>query len=222
MQQVCSLSLVFLHAHLGLVSPVALARGYAMGYVHAGSSNFSRPAYSRHARSRFPEVSHYQVRNYVRSYASYLNINSNDNNTATAYNTRVERIEKRVDQAGRERGWRLWLRSFVPTGRHAYRATWWTEVRFLRHEPVGSLTRCHAGFRRRRHRKYNAPSMPSIPGLDAWARCFPGLVRHLRQYRRPEVYANQTVLIVGAFVSPPSEIVFSRLCADGWRLGEWV
>ncbi|KAN0086218.1 hypothetical protein V8E55_007352 [Tylopilus felleus] len=132
------------------------------------------------------EVSHYQVRNYVRSYASYLNINSNDNNTATAYNTRVERIEKRVDQAGRERGWRLWLRSFVPTGRHAYRATWWTEDFDAVVIAVG---------------KYNAPSMPSIPGLDAWARCFPGLVRHSRQYRRPEVYANQTVLIVGASVS---------------------
>ncbi|KAF9229990.1 hypothetical protein BU15DRAFT_69582, partial [Melanogaster broomeanus] len=49
--------------------------------------------------------------------------------------------------------------------------------------------------------RYNAPVMPSIPGLDGWVRRFPGLVRHSRQYRRPEAYANQTVLIVGASVS---------------------
>ena len=76
-------------------------------------------------------MSHYQVRNYVRSYASYLNINSNDDNPATAYNTRVEHVEKRINQAGQEQGWRLWLRSLEPTPSNTYRATWWTEVRSL-------------------------------------------------------------------------------------------
>ena len=42
--------------------------------------------------------------------------------------------------------------------------------------------------------------MPSIPGLDEWARRFPSLISHSRQYRRPEAYANQTVLVVGASV----------------------
>ncbi|KAG8215013.1 hypothetical protein J3R82DRAFT_8419 [Butyriboletus roseoflavus] len=51
---------------------------------------------------RTPELSHYQLRNYVRSYASYLNINSNDENPATAYNIRVERIEK-ANQSSRAR-----------------------------------------------------------------------------------------------------------------------
>ena len=77
-----------------------------------------------------PELPHYQVRNYVRSYASYLNINSNDENPATAYNTRVEHVEKRINQVGEEQGWRLWLRSLEPTQRNTYRATWWTEVLF--------------------------------------------------------------------------------------------
>ena len=44
---------------------------------------------------------------------------------------------------------------------------------------------------------------------------FPDLVRHSRQYRRPEEYVNQTVLIVGAsvrhllesFLSPANEEV---------------
>ena len=41
-----------------------------------------------------PELTHRQLRNYIRSYASYLNINSNDENPVAAYNTRVERVEK--------------------------------------------------------------------------------------------------------------------------------
>ena len=47
--------------------------------------------------------------------------------------------------------------------------------------------------------------MPSIPGLEEWVRRFPDLVRHSRQYRRPEAYANQTVLIVGASVGHSPE-----------------
>ncbi|KAI9573780.1 hypothetical protein HD554DRAFT_2201978 [Boletus coccyginus] len=129
------------------------------------------------------ELSHYQVRNYVRSYASYLNINSNDENPETAYNTRVEHIEKRINQAGEEQGWRLWLRSLEPTRQNTHRATWWTEYFDAVVVAVG---------------RYNAPSMPAIPGLEEWVRMFPDLVRHSRQYRRPEAYANQSVLIVGA------------------------
>ncbi|KAI9573778.1 hypothetical protein HD554DRAFT_2166551 [Boletus coccyginus] len=132
------------------------------------------------------ELSHYQVRNYVRSYASYLNINSNDENSATAYNTRVEHVEKRINKVGQEQGWRLWLRSLEPTQRNTYRATWWTEDFDAVVVAVG---------------RYNAPSMPTIPGLEEWVRMFPDLVRHSRQYRRPEAYTNQTVLIVGASVS---------------------
>ena len=51
--------------------------------------------------------------------------------------------------------------------------------------------------------KYNAPLMPSITGLEEWVRRFPDLVRHSRQYRLPEAYENQTVLIVGASVWHP-------------------
>ncbi|KAH0836316.1 hypothetical protein J3R83DRAFT_7865 [Lanmaoa asiatica] len=132
------------------------------------------------------ELSHYQIRNYVRSYASYLNINSNDENPATAYNTRAERIEKRINQAGQEQGWRLWLKSLEPTRRNTYRATWWIE-------DFDAVVVASG--------RYNAPSMPSIPGLEQWVQRFPDLLRHSRQYRRPEAYANQTVLIVGASVS---------------------
>ena len=45
--------------------------------------------------------------------------------------------------------------------------------------------------------------MPSIPGLKEWVQRLPNLVRHSRQYRRAEAYADQTVLIVGASVRHP-------------------
>lgn len=48
--------------------------------------------------------------------------------------------------------------------------------------------------------RYNAPNIPNISGLKTWAEHFPGKISHSRQYRRPEVYANHTVLIVGAAV----------------------
>ena len=67
-----------------LVSPTALAYGYKIGSLQT------------------PELSHYQVRNYVRWYVSYLSINSNDENPAA--------------QAGQKR-------SFELTPRNKYRAT---------------------------------------------------------------------------------------------------
>ena len=67
-----------------------------------------------------PELTHRQLRNYIQSYASYLNINSNDENSVAAYNTRVERVEKRINEVGQEQGWRLWLRSLEPTERNTY------------------------------------------------------------------------------------------------------
>ncbi|KAN0088857.1 hypothetical protein V8E55_005914 [Tylopilus felleus] len=132
------------------------------------------------------ELSHYQVRNYVRSYASYLNINSNDQNPTVSYNTRVELVEKRINEAGQEQGWRLWLRSLEPTQNSTYRATWWTEDFDAVVVAVG---------------RFNAPFMPSISGLEEWVRRYPDLIRHSRQYRRPDEYTNQTVLIVGASAS---------------------
>ena len=47
---------------------------------------------------------------------------------------------------------------------------------------------------------FNAPSMPSIPGLKEWVERFPELILHSSQFRQAEAYANQTVLIIGASV----------------------
>jgi len=48
--------------------------------------------------------------------------------------------------------------------------------------------------------RYNAANVPNIAGIKEWADRFPGRIIHAREYRRPEVFANETVLIVGAAV----------------------
>ena len=63
--------------------------------------------------------------------------------------------------------------------------------------------------------------MPSIPGLEEWVQKFPGLVHYSKQYRRPEAYANQSVLIVGAICEATNRfrltltIEWSRLVGQG-------
>jgi cation diffusion facilitator CzcD-associated flavoprotein CzcO len=42
--------------------------------------------------------------------------------------------------------------------------------------------------------------MPNIEGLSEWTKRFPDRIFHSRQYRRPEPFSNQTVLVVGAQV----------------------
>lgn len=49
--------------------------------------------------------------------------------------------------------------------------------------------------------RYNAPNIPDIPGLAAWAEQFPDQILHSRQYRHPEPFENKTVMIIGAGTS---------------------
>jgi hypothetical protein len=55
--------------------------------------------------------------------------------------------------------------------------------------------------------------MPNIEGLAEWAKRFPDRISHSRQYRRPEPFSNQTVLVVGAAVRVISyyEFLFADL-----------
>jgi len=68
------------------------------------------------------------MRNYLRSFASFHGINSNDDNFNISYHTRAEHVEKHVANDGQERGWILTLKKFVKTGPNSSKATWWTEV----------------------------------------------------------------------------------------------
>ncbi|KAF5388992.1 hypothetical protein D9757_005129 [Collybiopsis confluens] len=128
------------------------------------------------------------VQRYIRSYASYLGINSNDDNPDISYNTRVERVDKRYTQDGEEAGWTLILRQVTQTGSNSCKIRWWTE-------DFDAVVVASG--------RYGAPNIPRIQGIQQWANIQPNLLIHSRQYRRPEAFANQSVLVIGGSVSGP-------------------
>ncbi|KAJ7449225.1 hypothetical protein FB451DRAFT_1287859 [Mycena latifolia] len=123
---------------------------------------------------------------YLRAFASFHGVNSNDANPDIAYNTRVELVQKRYDEAGREYGWTLTLKRLERTGTGSSKATWWTED----FDAIVVATG-----------RYNAPNIPSISGLKDWALRFPQSIIHSRQYRHPQPFQNETVLVVGGATS---------------------
>ncbi|KAJ7248815.1 FAD/NAD(P)-binding domain-containing protein [Mycena rebaudengoi] len=129
---------------------------------------------------------HRKLSRYLRSFASLHGANSNDQNTNVSYNTRVELVERRHDSVGRAHGWTLTLKRFEQTGPRSSKATWWTED----FDAIVVATG-----------RYNAPNIPPIPGLQEWDRKFPGTVTHSRQYRRPQPFSDETILVVGAATS---------------------
>ncbi|KII86697.1 hypothetical protein PLICRDRAFT_55612 [Plicaturopsis crispa FD-325 SS-3] len=132
------------------------------------------------------ELPHQKLQAYLRAFASFHGVNSNDNNPNVSYNTRVELIEKHYDDAGKEHGWRLTLKELVKGANDTSRTTWYQE----NYDAIVIATG-----------RYNAPNVPDISGAAEWAAKFPQKISHSRQYRRPEPYANETVLIIGAATS---------------------
>ncbi|KAJ7433059.1 FAD/NAD-P-binding domain-containing protein [Mycena galericulata] len=139
-------------------------------------------------------VSHHAVQRHVRSYASHHCLNSNDRcpatasgaPPATAYSTRVEKVEKNAET----HTWVLTLRRLARLHEsRRIRAEWWTET----FDAVVLATG-----------PYTAPHVPDIDGLVDWSKAMEGAqysVYHSQVYRHPERYAGKTVLIVGASVS---------------------
>ncbi|KAF7313360.1 Dimethylaniline monooxygenase [Mycena chlorophos] len=132
---------------------------------------------------RIPQQS---LQRYLRSVYSFYGVNANDENPCMSYNTRVELIQKRFDAQGKERGWTLMLKKLEMVGDEASREEWWTEDFDAVVVATGT---------------FNAPSMPNIPGLAEWKERYPETIVHSRQYRRPEMFANHSVLVVGAGTS---------------------
>ncbi|KAE9385563.1 hypothetical protein BT96DRAFT_1026551 [Gymnopus androsaceus JB14] len=113
-----------------------------------------------------PALTHNHLQRYIRAFASFHGVNSNDNSPNASYNTRVERVDKRYSSLNGtkvEAGWTLLLRKFIQTGTSSYKVRWWTED--------FDAVVVSSG-------RYNAPN-----------------------YRRPEEFINQTVLIIGGSVS---------------------
>ncbi|KAF9525710.1 FAD/NAD(P)-binding domain-containing protein [Crepidotus variabilis] len=129
------------------------------------------------------ELSNAQISGYLRAFASYNGANSNDNNPRLSYNTRVELVEKHFDEEGKEAGWTLTLKTVTRTDVNSSKAVW-TKQEF---DAIVVATG-----------RFNAPNIPNIPGLVEWDKAFPNRVMHSRQYRHPESFTNQTVLVVGA------------------------
>ncbi|KAI0788896.1 hypothetical protein C8Q75DRAFT_793645 [Abortiporus biennis] len=129
---------------------------------------------------------HQTLQRYLRAFASWHGVNTNDHNHNVTYSTRVEQVAKRLKD-DKHVGWTLTLKKFIiQTGKRTSKATWWTED----FDAVVVATG-----------RYNAPNIPNIDGLTAWNAQFPKNIQHSRQYRRPEQYLNKTVLVVGGGTS---------------------
>ncbi|KAJ7621042.1 hypothetical protein FB45DRAFT_928193 [Roridomyces roridus] len=130
-------------------------------------------------------IPHRTLARYLRAFASFHGVNSNDANPDIEYKTRVELVEKRYDDTGAEHGWTLTLKR-LDQSESGVKATWWTED----FDAIVVATG-----------RYNAPNIPGIDGLEDWAGKFPGSIIHSRQYRRPQPFENKTVLVVGGATS---------------------
>lgn len=117
------------------------------------------------------------VQRYVRQYASYLGLNSNDEESAniTSYSTRVERVQKLPGA----KHWTITLRKMteIPESGGKLRVNWWTED----FDAVIVGTDSEA----------DSPWVPPIPNLKEWAHAYPNLIYHGREYRRPEHVAGK-------------------------------
>ncbi|KAF8308299.1 FAD/NAD(P)-binding domain-containing protein [Clavulina sp. PMI_390] len=127
-----------------------------------------------------------QVTRHVRQYASSVGLNSNDEEHAnvTSYWTRVERVEK---VPGTEKRWTLTLRKLTPLRDGTLEVNWWQEQ--FDAVVVGKFSDNDAAW------------VPPIPGLKEWAQSLPNNIFHSRNYRRPQLFENQNVLIVGGSLS---------------------
>ncbi|KAJ7163861.1 hypothetical protein C8R43DRAFT_988994 [Mycena crocata] len=126
---------------------------------------------------------HKLLTGYLRSVYSFFSVNSNDEGDNASYNTRVELVEKSFDANGIEQGWKLTLKQFIRLGPSSSKERWWTEDFDAVVVATGT---------------FNAVDMPHIPGLAEWNQKYPGSILHSREYRHPEIFANRSLLIVGA------------------------
>ncbi|KAF8993637.1 hypothetical protein BDQ17DRAFT_1368117 [Cyathus striatus] len=130
------------------------------------------------------ELPHQKIQRYVRAFASYHGINSNDDNPNVRYNTRVELAEEYYNDQGERDGWILTLKTVTKEG-GVTKATWTKE----HYDAVVVATG-----------RYNSVNVPRIPGLETWAKAFPERLR-IRGSIGLLMRSKGKVLIVGAVTS---------------------
>ena len=74
------------------------------------------------------ELPQQKLQNYLRAFASWHGINTNDGNSHIHYNTRVESVQKSYARDGSRTGWTLTVKELVKTSSNKTRATWTTQV----------------------------------------------------------------------------------------------
>jgi len=87
---------------------------------------------THHSIHTYAELSHKHLTKYFRAFASYHGMNSNDDNPRVSYNTRVELVEKQVNDNGKEAGWTLTLKELIKTGTRSVKAVWTRAVRRIK------------------------------------------------------------------------------------------
>ncbi|KII91643.1 hypothetical protein PLICRDRAFT_105338 [Plicaturopsis crispa FD-325 SS-3] len=125
---------------------------------------------------------------YLRSYAAFFGLAADEDyggegrKEVASYNTRVEHAEK---LQGSDK-WTLTLKRVTRHDETSAKIELWKEE--------FDAVLVASG-------RYNAPKIPRIPGLAAWAEKWPSHVFHSRSYRAPEGWANKTLLVVGVSIS---------------------
>ena len=76
----------------------------------------------------FAEIPQQKLQNYLRAFASWHGINTNDGNSHISYNTRVELAQKRYAEDGSRIGWTLTVKEVLKTSYNTTRAKWTTQV----------------------------------------------------------------------------------------------
>ncbi|KAK0716456.1 hypothetical protein B0T21DRAFT_339251 [Apiosordaria backusii] len=121
-------------------------------------------------------VSQRDVEEYVQNLAEVHGVNAH-----TLFHTRVDEVKKTPDGSKWE------LRSVtLEKGEFG--------VRFIERLSLFDRVVVASGH-------YNMPRIPGIEGLSAWKTRFPHRIIHSKQYRNPERYRNQNLVVLGAGVS---------------------
>jgi hypothetical protein len=80
------------------------------------------------AEMSFAEIPQQKLQNYLRAFASWHGINTNDCSSHISYNTRVESVKKRCAEDGSRIGWTLIVKEVLKTSYNTTRAKWTTQV----------------------------------------------------------------------------------------------
>ncbi|KAK4200502.1 hypothetical protein QBC40DRAFT_326537 [Triangularia verruculosa] len=123
-----------------------------------------------------PVVSQRDVEHYVQSLAESHGVNAH-----TIFHTRVDEVRKTPDGSK----WEVRSVTLEKAG---------LGVRFIERLSLFDRVVVASGH-------YNMPRIPDIKGLSVWKASFPSRIIHSKQYRNPERYRGQNVVILGAGVS---------------------